>query len=182
MGVEFALQTEQNFFNFKKGMVVKMKVLLINCVFQNGSTGKIVYDIYNSLLHEGYDCEVCYGRGQKTDDPNVYKCCNELYAKLNNLFTRFTGLMYGGCTVSTQMLFRFLLKEKPDVVHVHCVNGYFINIYRLITFLKEHHIKTVLTLHAEFMHTANCGHALDCEKWKTGCGNCPRLKTETKSF
>jgi glycosyltransferase involved in cell wall biosynthesis len=40
----------------------------------------------------------------------------------------------------------------------------------------------VLTLHAEFMYTANCGHALDCEKWKYGCGNCPRYKQETKSW
>ena len=32
------------------------------------------------------------------------------------------------------------------------------------------------------MHTANCSHAFECEKWKTGCGNCPRLKQETKSI
>jgi glycosyltransferase involved in cell wall biosynthesis len=32
------------------------------------------------------------------------------------------------------------------------------------------------------MHTANCGHALDCDKWKNGCGKCPRLKKETKSY
>ena len=28
MGVEFALQTAQNFFNFKKGMVIKMVILI----------------------------------------------------------------------------------------------------------------------------------------------------------
>ena len=68
------------------------------------------------------------------------------------------------------------------MVHLQCINGYFVNIPRLITWLKKHHVKTVLTLHAEFMYTANCGHALDCPKWKQGCGRCPRRKQETGSY
>ena len=159
-----------------------MKVLLINCVYKKGSTGKIVYDIYNGLLQDGYECTVCYGRGLNVDEKNVYKCCWELYAKLNNLFSRFTGVMYGGCLLSTLNLFHIILKEKPDIVHVHCINGYFVNIYRLITFLKKHNIKTVLTLHAEFMYTANCSYSLECVRWMEGCGKCPRLKQETKSL
>ena len=159
-----------------------MKVLLINCVYRKGSTGKIVYDIYSGLLRDGQECTVCYGRGQKTTEPSVYKCCTELYAKWHNLLSRFTGMMYGGATCSTARLCKIICKENPDVVHIHCINGYFVNIYKLITFLKNNHIKTVLTNHAEFFYTANCSHALDCEKWKTGCGNCPRLKRETKSI
>jgi hypothetical protein len=90
--------------------------------------------------------------------------------------------MYGGCFFSTNKLISIIKKEKPDVVHLHCINGYFVNIYRLVSWLNKSKIKTVLTLHAEFMHTANCGHALECDKWKTGCGKCPRLKKETKSL
>ncbi len=159
-----------------------MKVLLINCVYQNGSTGKIVYDIYQGLLREGQECAVYYGRGESFRSPGVQKCCPEIVAKCNNLISRFTGMMYGGCLFSTRRLCRMILREKPDVVHLHCINGYFVNIYRLISFLKEHRIKTVLTNHAEFYYTANCGHALDCEKWRSGCGNCPRLNKETKSL
>lgn len=159
-----------------------MKVLQVNCVYNKGSTGKIVYDIHTELISKGQESIVCYGRGKKTKEPNVYKVCSELYAKFNNLLSRFTGLMYGGCYFSTLNLIRIIKKEKPDVVHLHCLNGYFVNIYRLITWLKKSNIKTVLTLHAEFMHTANCSHAYDCEKWKSGCGNCPRCKKETKSI
>ena len=32
------------------------------------------------------------------------------------------------------------------------------------------------------MYTGNCGHAIDCNKWLTGCGECPRLRRETKSL
>jgi len=47
-----------------------------------------------------------------------------------------------------------------------------VNIYSLLGFLKQHKVNTVLTLHAEFMYTAGCGHALGCEKWQSGCGGC----------
>lgn len=159
-----------------------MKVLQVNCVYGNGSTGKIVRDIHHELQSMGVDSVVCYGRGQKVSEPNVYKVCGELYSKLNNAFSRITGMMYGGCFFSTNRLIHIIKKERPDVVHLHCINGYFVNIYRLLTWLKNNNIKTVLTLHAEFMYTANCGHALECERWKIGCGKCPRLKKETKSL
>lgn len=159
-----------------------MKVLQVNCVYNTGSTGKIMADIHTQLQLRGIESVVCYGRGKKVSEPNVYKTCGELYSKCNNLLTRFTGVMYGGCWFSTNKLISIIKKEKPDVVHLHCINGYFVNVYRLIQWLKENHMKTVLTLHAEFMYTANCGYALDCEKWKTGCGNCPRRKQETRSL
>ena len=159
-----------------------MKVLQVNCVYRKGSTGKIVYDIHTELEKRGIESVVCYGRGERSGEPRVYNTCPEWYSKLNNLLSRFTGLMYGGCFFSTTRLIRIIKREKPDIVHLHCLNGYFVNIYRLVTWLKKQEIKTVLTLHAEFMHTANCGYAFECEGWKTGCGSCPRLRQETGSL
>lgn len=159
-----------------------MKILQVNCVYGKGSTGKITQDIHRELQKRGIESVVCYGRGEMVREPGVYKTCGELYSKCNNLYTRFTGIMYGGCLFSTNKLIRRIRKEQPDVVHLQCINGYFVNIYRLVSWLKKQGIKTVLTLHAEFMYTANCGHALDCDRWKAGCGSCPRLRRETKSL
>lgn len=159
-----------------------MKILQINCVYKKGSTGKIVYDIHNGLTNSGFESIVCFGRGNRTKEKNIYKISNEAYSKFNNFISRFTGYMYGGCFFSTRNIVNLIKKEKPDIIHLHCINGYFVNIYKLLEWLKKNNIKTVLTLHAEFMYTANCGHALECERWKIGCGNCPRLKKETKSM
>lgn len=159
-----------------------MKVLQVNSVYHKGSTGKIVYDIHTELQKRGFDAIVCYGRGKVINEPNVYKVCTEWYSKLNNLWSRITGVMYGGLHCSTKKLIRIIEQEKPDIVHLHCINGYFVNIYKIVKYLNEKRIKTVLSLHAEFMHTANCGHAFECERWKTGCGHCPRFKQETKSL
>ena len=163
-----------------------MKILQINNVYKKGSTGKITYDIHQGLQKSGIDSVVCYGRGQKVRESNVYKTCGELYSKINNIWSRITGIMYGGCLFSTSRLISIIKKEKPDIVHLQCLNGYFVNIYRLINWLKKNEIKTVLTLHAEFMYTGGCGHSIDCNQWsdRNGCGHsiCPRWRSETKSL
>ena len=159
-----------------------MKIMQINCVYKNGSTGKIVYDIHTELKNSGIDSVVCYGNGPRVSEKNVYKLASKPYEKLNALTSRITGLMYGGCLFSTKKLIKIIKKENPDIVHLHCINGHFVNIYKIVEFLKNSNIKTVLTLHAEIMHTANCEHAFDCEKWKTGCGKCPRVRQVTNSW
>ena len=161
-----------------------MKVLQVNCVYKSGSTGKITADLHAELPRMGIESVVCYGRGGKCSEPNVYKTCGEFYSHVNHFMANLTGVMYGGCLISTRRLMRIIEREQPDVVHLQCINGYFVNIYRLINWLKKRHIRTVLTLHAEFMYTGGCGHSIDCTKWSSlsGCGHCPRWRSETRSY
>lgn len=159
-----------------------IKLLQINCVYPYGSTGKIVQILHTSQQSLGTESIVLYGRGEKSKEKHTQKICMEAMAKLNNLLSRINGIMYGGCLFSTLKICSIIKKEKPSVVHLHCINGYFVNIFRLVNWLKKNNIPTVLTLHAEFMYTANCGYAFDCERWINGCGKCPRLRKETKSI
>ena len=161
-----------------------MKILQVNVVYKKGSTGKIVYDIHKRLQEKNVESVVCYGRGQGVDEDNVYKTSTEILAKSNALRSRITGLQYNGSFFATDKLINIIKVEEPDIVHLHCINGYFVNIYELIGFLKNNNYKTVLTLHAEFMYTGSCGHALECTKWRepTGCNNCPMLKEATHSY
>lgn len=159
-----------------------MNVLQINSVYGVGSTGKLTQILHTEMLKNGVNSVVLYGRGASSREKNVHRICCDLYGKANSFLTRFTGLRYGGCWASTQVAIRFIRKEKPDVVHLQCINGNFINIYRLVAWLKKQQIPTIVTLHAEFMYTANCGHAFECERWKIGCGQCPRLRQATKSL
>lgn len=159
-----------------------MKILQINCVYNTGSTGKIMCDIRTGLISDGIDCVIVYGRGADTGDAGVYRVGSEIYSKANNLLSRFDGYAYGGCRASTKKIISIIEKEEPDIVHVHCINNHFVNVYELMAYLNATKIRTVLTLHAEFMHTANCAHALDCDRWLDGCGSCPRLREATGSY
>lgn len=161
-----------------------MKVVQINVVYKKGSTGKIVYDLHSEFLKHGIESIVFYGRGEKVKEANVYKCSTEIESKINALKSRITGLQYNGSIFATRKLINQIKFESPDIVHLHCLNGYFVNIYKLLYFLKKSKIPTVLTLHAEFMYTGSCGHALECLKWssESGCSSCPILFEATKSY
>ncbi len=159
-----------------------MKILQINCVYSFGSTGKLVKYLHDGLRAAGHSSVVCYGRGQKTTDDGVFKVSSELEAKLHSVFSRLFGEQFGFSPVATAKTIKIINREKPDVVHLHCLNGNFLNVYRVVNYLKRKKIKTVLTLHAEIMHTAGCEHAVDCEKWKTECQNCPKIRGKLSRF
>ena len=159
-----------------------MKILQVNSVYRYGSTGKIMADLHTGFLERGHESVVCYGRRRKPDEPHVYKVSSELEGKIHSVQSRLFGVEFAHSPVATSRLIARIKHEKPDVVHLHCLNGHFVNVYRLLTFLKKAGIPTVLTLHAEIMHTAGCDHAMDCEKWKTECHDCPRIRGKISHF
>lgn len=159
-----------------------MRILQINCVYPSGATGKITAAVHHRLLSEGHTSQVLYSRGKRREEPHAFRVSGVWAGKTNHLISMLTGDVYGGCGLQTRRILRHIRRYQPDVVHLQCINGYFVNIYRLLDFLKRQGIPTVLTLHADFMFTANCGSALGCDKWQSGCGNCPELRRATNSL
>jgi len=153
-----------------------MKVLLVDVNCKAGSTGKIVYDIYSYLRKNGHQAAICFGRGELVNEPDIYKFSSDLEVYFHAAMTRLTGLTSCFSFFATRRLIRFIEEYKPDIVHLHDLHGYFINIIPLMNFLKKRKIKTIWTFHCEFMYTGKCGHSYDCEKWKAQCGRCPEKR------
>ncbi|MDT4763372.1 glycosyltransferase [Sphaerochaeta sp. PS] len=159
-----------------------MKVLLIDVNYKYSSTGKIVHDLYQSLTQDGHEAAVCYGRGPKITEHNVFKFGLDIETYFHALMTRITGWTGYFSFFSTKRLLKFIDEFNPDVVHIHELHAYFVNIKPVIEYLKGKNIKIVLTLHCEFMYTGKCGYANDCEKWKTICFKCPQLHAYPASW
>ncbi len=158
-----------------------MKVIQINVVYPYGSTGKIAYDIHSELVSQNIGSYIICGRN-KTKNSEILYTAGTMYSKFNSLLERIHGLPYGGCFLSTSKIIKILKKQKPDIVHLHCLNGNFVNIYKLIKWLKQEKNNVVLTLHAEFMYTANCSYAFNCNGYVNGCLKCKDYKTATRSW
>lgn len=161
---------------------VKKRLLLIdvNCKFS--STGKIVYDLFTGFKQFGRDAAVCYGRGDKIKEDGLYKFGLDIETLIHGLLARITGL--NGCFsfFSTRRLLKFIKKYNPDVIHIHELHAYFVNIKPLIKYIKKMNIKILWTFHCEYMYTGKCGYSHDCEKYQSICGNCPELRSYPKSL
>lgn len=66
-----------------------------------------------------------------------------------------------------------LTKDKPDILHLHNLHGNYFDLRALIELSSQ--VSVVLTLHDAWLLSGHCAHSFECEKWKTGCGNCPDL-------
>lgn len=154
-----------------------MRILQINNVYDRLSTGKIVADLHREYTARGFESYVSYARGPKVNQPHVQKFNWEFYSHVNKVRAYLTGILYGGNAISTLRLFSQIKKIKPDIVHLHCINDDSVNIYWLLKYLKKKGIRTVVTEHAEFLHTGTCGYAYECNRWHNGCGVCPQSKS-----
>ena len=72
-----------------------MKVLFIDVNCKSSSTGKIVYDLYTAVNESGNDAAICYGRGEKITERNIFKFGIDLETYIHAVLTRVTG--YTGC-------------------------------------------------------------------------------------
>jgi glycosyltransferase involved in cell wall biosynthesis len=66
--------------------------------------------------------------------------------------------------------------ELPDIVHCHNLHGGFFDLRALSSI--SHIVPTVLTLHDAWLLSGHCAHSFDCDRWRTGCGECPDLRID----
>lgn len=156
---------------------VYVKVLLVDVNYKHSSTGKIVQSLAQMLVSDGHDALVCYGRGTKESSRLAIRISSAWEVFLHAALTRLTGLTGFFSYFSTRRLIKLIREFSPDVVHLHELHGYYLNISTLVNFLKENSIPVIWTFHCEFMYTGKCGHAYDCDRWKVECHSCPQLKT-----
>lgn len=160
-----------------------MRIVQINAVYGAGSTGRMAQEMHNYFLSIGHDSYVFSGDIMATSD-YVKRIGNTFDHKLHAFFSRLFGLQGYFSTFPTLRLLWKLQVLKPDIVHLHNLHNNYINLPLLLRFLAKKNIHTVLTLHDCWFYTGHCCHYTidNCNKWKTGCGNCPALSKGPKSW
>lgn len=159
-----------------------MKILLIDVNCKASSTGEIVYNLYNYLRKNGHQAAICYGRGPNIKENCIFKFGLDLETYAHAALSRLTGLNGYFSYKSTRRLIKFIENYKPEIVHIHELHGYFVNLYRVVNYLKSKNIPIVWTFHCEYMYTGKCGHAYDCKRFIDQCGHCPYLHDYPSSF
>ena len=153
-----------------------MKVLFINTVCGKGSTGRIASQIGAAVENSGGSYMVAYGRGVDGDPGHSYRIGGKLHTYTHALLSRITDKTGFYSTAATKKLVQFIREYAPDVIHLHNLHGYYLNIEILFNYLKNEYTgKVVWTLHDCWAFTGHCVHytCAGCDRWKTGCHTCP---------
>ena len=141
-------------------------------------------NLHKSMLAQGIDSYVVWGRGREPIGNREYKMTNSLDVAIHGVYSRFSDRTGFASSTVTRRLVAWLSKIKPDIIHLHCIHGYYLNIKILFDYIRQNNIRVVWTQHDCWTFTGHCAYfdAVGCEKWKTGCFDCPQLNTYPKAF
>lgn len=153
-----------------------MKLVQIN-ICDNGSTGKIMSDIFNNI--DKNIQKVGFVGFKYTENP-LFKRIHSITAyRIHKLLARYFAVDELGSVFETIKLIRQLKKIDPDIIHLHNIHSYTLNYNLLFRYIKKYNKKTVWTLHDCWAFTGGCYYFDDkgCYDWQEGCENCKFLKS-----
>lgn len=165
-----------------------MRVLIINEVYGIGSTGKICADIAEDYLKRGHEVKVAYGRSSYVPEnckKNAIRIGSAKDVYIHALYTRLTDRHGFASYNATKRFLTWADTYKPDLVWLHNVHGYYINVELLFSWLKSKPlIKKKWTLHDCWAFTGHCTNFSSdgCCKWQVQCNECQLKNDYPKSF
>ena len=161
-----------------------MRVLQINTVYGEGSTGKIVESLHDFCLINNIECISGYRCLDKKEHyTDTLKMSSSFDNRVHNFLSQFTMFKGFFSIFKTYSFIRTLKKMPPDIIHLHNLHGSFINVPILFRYIRRNNIPVVWTLHDCWAFTAICSHfsLAGCSRWANGCGSCPQRKKFSSS-
>lgn len=161
-----------------------MKVLLVNTFIGCTSTGNLTYEIYKMVKKSGEECIIAYGRANKKKCSDVYQIGNKIDYYFHCLWTRVTDRNGFASRTATNKFINFIDDYSPDVIHLHNLHGYYLNIPILFEYLAKKSIPIVWTFHDCWPYTGHCPYysAIGCNRWQTECYSCPKQHQHPASY
>lgn len=157
---------------------MKQKLIQINTVC-NTSTGRIMLDIQKKAEELGYETFSCVGRRRvcRTLPCEKYGGFFSFWnhVVINTVFDR-QGY---GSYFATKRLIRRLREEKPNIIHLHNLHGYYLHLPLFFHYLADEFNGEIFwTFHDCWPFTGHCAYftAAKCDKWKENCTHCPNKK------
>lgn len=154
------------------------KVLQICVEGNTGSTGTIAESIGKIALNSDWESYIAYGRFPRESNSKLIKIGNYWDIFWHGIETRIFDRHGLGSRNATRKLIKKIIQIDPDIIHLHHLHGYYINIEILFKFLSQSKISVVWTFHDCWSITGHCAYFdyIGCDKWITECNNCPQIK------
>lgn len=161
-----------------------IKIFQISSELNSGSVGRIAHQIGEMIILEGWESHIAYGRDSQASSSASYKIGSKLDIYYHALYTRLTDKHGFASKSATQKLIKHIKDINPNIIQLHHVHGYFINIKILFDFLANVNIPVVWIFHDCWSFTGHCIYYeyIGCQKWQLQCQKCPQIKEYPKSY
>ena len=152
-----------------------MKVLQINAVYRNFSTGRSAMELNNAFRQMGREAAIAFSVGTIDEPEREYLIGNKCGQIMHALLSRLTGLQGYFSTFATKNLLQYMNQYKPDIVVLRNLHANYIHLPRLLEYLAKNDIPTIAVLHDCWFYTGKCCHytTIGCYRWQEKCGKCP---------
>lgn len=182
-----------------------LRILQVNTVDQGGGAAGSAWNLFNAYHKRDHHSWLAVGYKRSSDPyvlhiPNDEgrNCWARLWLSVNRLGKSLYGKVPGAGYLSQAITligqpYRYAIQLKgwedfdfpgtwrlleltsgvPDIVHCHNLHGGYFDL-RALPWLS-HQVPVILNLRDAWLLSGHCAHSLDCERWKTGCGECPDL-------
>jgi glycosyltransferase involved in cell wall biosynthesis len=155
-----------------------MNVLHISHHDNLGGSGRAAYRIHESIRRHGIVSRMLV-KHKHTKDPDVASISSGILLKLDRTFAKITNaLSYESLFYPSSFALKFRTwYREADVLQIYNTHGNYFSHTALPWLARNKAI--VWRLSDMWAFTGHCAYSYDCERWKTGCGQCPQLNDLT---
>lgn len=161
------------------------KIVHIN-TFPNKATGSIMFSIHNELQKlDKWDSYAVWGRGRTPKDKaHEYNMQCGWETMMHGVLSRIFDNTGFNSDYATERLLQKMEYLMPDIIQLHNLHGYYINVKMLFEWIKHRNIPVVWTLHDCWAFTGHCAYFdyANCNCWKNGCHDCVQKKSYPASL
>lgn len=153
-----------------------MKVLQINSFFSAGGPPRIVKGVYDTIVRNGDECLLASAREKPVPEMNVYRIGTSLTTYSCAIQARLFDNDGFAARNATEKLIEEIKRYNPDIIQLHNLHSYYINVKILFDFMSTYGKPVVWTFHDCWPMTGHCPHfsMVGCNRYLTGCHHCPQ--------
>ncbi len=181
-----------------------LRILQVSTADRLGGAEGVALNLFEAYRSRGYASTLAVGR-RRTHDPDIYEIRHDqsgpawerfwwkAHHALQPIYGRFPGSKQL-CKMTHRLAaprgwldarrgiedFEYpgtwsLLDDEPSphIIHCHNLHGSYFDLRALPELSRV--APLMMTLHDAWLLAGHCAHSLDCDRWRTGCGQCPAL-------
>ena len=156
----------------------------ISIEVNSGSVGRIAEQIGHVAIQQGWESYITYARNYLPSQSKTMRIGNKFDVYWHGINTRLFDNHCLCSTNATKKLIKQIKQIKPDIILLHHIHGYFLNMKILFNYLSSIETPIVWVFHDCWSFTGHCAYFdyVCCDKWISKCYKCPQKREYPGSF